>query len=44
MGHSSVNANIIAIGGKENELKIWNLEKETCTFAAKNVSLFYFLF
>jgi hypothetical protein len=40
MRHSSVDANIIAIGGKENDLKLWNLEQKTCTFAAKNVSLF----
>lgn len=39
MRHSSVNADIIAVGGKENDLKLWNLEQKTCTFAAKNVSL-----
>lgn len=38
MRHSSVNADIIAVGGKENDLKLWNLEQKTCTFAAKNVS------
>lgn len=39
MRHSSFNADIIAVGGKENDLKLWNLERKTCTFAAKNVSL-----
>jgi hypothetical protein len=39
MRHSPVNADIIAVGGKENDLKLWNLEQKTCTFAAKNVSL-----
>lgn len=39
MRHSSINADIIAVGGKENDLKLWNLEQNTCTFAAKNVSL-----
>jgi hypothetical protein len=39
MRHSSVNADIIAVGGKENDLKLWNLEQKTRTFAAKNVSL-----
>jgi hypothetical protein len=39
MRHSSVNANSIAVGGKETDLKLWNLEQKTCTFAAKNVSL-----
>lgn len=39
MRHSAVNADIIAVGGKENDLKLWNLEQKTCTFAAKNVSL-----
>lgn len=37
MRHSSVNADIIAVGGKESDLKLWNLEQKTCTFAAKNV-------
>ena len=37
MRHNSVNAHIIAVGGKENDLKLWNLEQKTCTFAAKNV-------
>ncbi|PNF23432.1 hypothetical protein B7P43_G10597 [Cryptotermes secundus] len=37
MRHSPVNADIIAVGGKENDLKLWNLEQKTCTFAAKNV-------
>lgn len=37
MRHSSVNADIIVVGGKENDLKVWNLEQKTCTFAAKNV-------
>lgn len=39
MRHSSINADIIAVGGKENDLKLWNLEQKTCTFAAKSVSL-----
>ena len=39
MRHSSVNADIVVVGGKENDLKLWNLEKKTCTFASKNVSL-----
>jgi hypothetical protein len=39
MRHSPVNKDIIAVGGKENDLKLWNLEQKTCTFAAKNVSL-----
>jgi hypothetical protein len=39
MRHSSVNADIIAVGGKETDLKLWNLEQKTRTFAAKNVSL-----
>jgi hypothetical protein len=38
MRHSSINADVIAVGGKENDLKLWNLERKTCTFAAKNVS------
>jgi hypothetical protein len=40
MRHRSVNAGIIVFGGKANDLKLWNLEQKTCTFAAKNVSLF----
>ena len=39
MRHNLVNSDIIAVGGKENDLKLWNLEQKTCTFAAKNVSL-----
>ena len=33
--------NIVATGGKENDLKIWDLEKpsEDCVFKAKNVSM-----
>ncbi|KAJ9576941.1 hypothetical protein L9F63_006467 [Diploptera punctata] len=37
MRHSSFNCEIIGIGGKENDLKLWNLEKKICTFTAKNV-------
>jgi len=39
MRHNSVNADIIAVGGKESDLKLWNLEQKTCTFVARNVSL-----
>jgi len=39
MRHNSVNADVIAVGGKENDLKLWNLKQRMCTFAAKNVSL-----
>ena len=39
MRHSSVNADTIVVGGKENDVKLWNLKQKTCTFAAKNVSL-----
>lgn len=37
MRHSAVNPDIIATGGKENELALWNLETMECTFKAKNV-------
>ncbi|XP_077293599.1 WD repeat domain 74 lethal (2) k09848 [Arctopsyche grandis] len=37
MKHCSYNSSIIATGGKENDLKLWDLEKRTTTFHAKNV-------
>jgi hypothetical protein len=42
MRHNLVNGDIIAVGGKENDLNLWNLEVKTCTFKAKNVSLILF--
>ncbi|XP_046400027.1 WD repeat-containing protein 74 [Ischnura elegans] len=38
MRHSSYDREIIAVGGKESDLSLWNLEaKEKCVFRAKNV-------
>ncbi|XP_075214711.1 WD repeat domain 74 lethal (2) k09848 [Lycorma delicatula] len=37
MRHSAVNVHCVATGGKENDLKLWDLEKGTSTFTAKNV-------
>ena len=41
MKKCSVNENLIATGGKENDLKLWNLETESNSsfFKAKNVIL-----
>jgi hypothetical protein len=38
MRHSQFDSNIVATGGKENDLKLWDLEKSVCSFSAKNVS------
>jgi ribosome biogenesis protein NSA1 len=40
MKKCSVNENLIATGGIENDLKLWNIENETnnSIFKAKNVS------
>lgn len=37
MAHSSLNSDIIATGGKGNDLKLWNLKSKECVFKAKNV-------
>lgn len=37
MRHSKVNKNLIATGGQENELKLFDLEKKVQIFTAKNV-------
>lgn len=38
MRRSTLNPNIIAVGGKENNLKLWDLSTRKMVFAAKNVS------
>lgn len=38
MKRSSVKPCVIATGGRDNDLKLWNLESKSMTFAAKNVS------
>ncbi|KAK7792509.1 hypothetical protein R5R35_009919 [Gryllus longicercus] len=37
MKHSSLSNNIVATGGKEKELQLWDLEEKKCIFTAKNV-------
>ena len=39
-----VNDNLIATGGKENDLKLWNLENESnnAYFKSKNVNKYFF--
>lgn len=37
MKHCPYNTSIIATGGKENDLKLWDLEKKETIFHAKNV-------
>lgn len=38
MCHSHVQRNIIATGGQENRLKLYDLEKQTLIFSEKNLS------
>jgi len=38
MCHSRVQKNVIAIGGRENRLKLFDLEKRTSIFSEKNLS------
>lgn len=37
MRHSKINSNIIATGGRENELKLFDLERREKVFTEKNV-------
>jgi ribosome biogenesis protein NSA1 len=39
MRHSPHHPNIIATGGRENDVKLWDIEVGKNTFTAKNVSL-----
>ncbi len=43
MKKCNTNDNMIATGGKENDLKLWDLENETnnAIFKAKNVYIFF---
>lgn len=38
MCHSRVQKNVIATGGKENKVKLYDLEKQTQTFLEKDLS------
>lgn len=37
--HCCADRNIVATGGKENDLSLWNLETQQTVFQAKNVSM-----
>lgn len=38
MRHFDFNSPIIATGGKNNDLKLWDINEQECIFQAKNVS------
>ena len=38
MRRSSTKQSLIATGGRDNDLKLWDLNSKSMTFAAKNVS------
>lgn len=40
MRQSPLDKNVIATGGKENDLKLWDIQTGKQTFSAKNVILF----
>nr|CAD7568817.1 unnamed protein product [Timema californicum] len=37
MVHSQTDRNVIATGGHENQLRLWDLNEKKCTFEAKNI-------
>lgn len=39
MKRSITNPNLIATGGKDNDLKLWDLNTKSVTFQAKNVTI-----